>query len=138
MSRPFAKCVSWYLVLAMFIIGVAPRVDAGLSPSEVIALSQADRTPARPAGGSDLQKIQKILETKMIGKRLEAFGFSSEEIKARLGRLNDQEIHQFALRLDEIKIGGGGFEVIVVVLLVGILIGLWLHVTGKKVVIQSR
>ncbi len=128
MSRPFAKCVSWYLVLAMFIIGVAPRVDAGLSPSEVIALSQADRT-------SDLQKI---LETKMIGKRLEQFGFSSDEIKARLGRLNDQEIHQFALRLDEIKIGGGGFEVIVVLLLVGILIGLWLHVSGKKVVIQSR
>lgn len=131
MSRPFAKCVSWYLVLAMFIIGVAPRVDAGLSPSEVIALSQADRT-------SDLQKIQKILETKMIGKRLEQFGFSSDEIKARLGRLNDQEIHQFALRLDEIKIGGGGFEVIIVLLLVGILIGLWLHVSGKKVVIQSR
>ncbi|MBN1843186.1 MAG: PA2779 family protein [Deltaproteobacteria bacterium] len=131
MSRPFAKCVSWYLVLAMFIIGVAPRVDAGLSPSEVIALSQADRT-------SDLQKIQKILETKMIGKRLEQFGFSSDEIKARLGRLNDQEIHQFALRLDEIKIGGGGFEVIVVLLLIGILIGLWLHVSGKKVVIQNR
>jgi hypothetical protein len=131
MSRPFAKCVSWYLVLAMFIIGVAPRVDAGLSPSEVIALSQADRT-------SDLQKIQKILETKMIGKRLEQFGFSSDEIKARLSRLNNQEIHQFALRLDEIKIGGGGFEVIVVLLLVGILIGLWLHVSGKKVVIQSR
>jgi hypothetical protein len=131
MSRPFAKCVSWYLVFAMFIIGVAPRVDAGLSPSEVIALSQADRT-------SDLQKIQKILETKMIGKRLEQFGFSSDEIKARLGRLNDQEIHQFALRLDEIKIGGGGFEVIVVLLLIGILIGLWLHVSGKKVVIQSR
>lgn len=131
MSRPFAKCVSWYLVLAMFIIGVAPRVDAGLSPSEVIALSPADRT-------SDLQKIQKILETKMIGKRLEQFGFSSDEIKARLGRLNDQEIHEFALRLDEIKIGGGGFEVIVVLLLVGILIGLWLHVSGKKVVIQSR
>lgn len=131
MSKPFAKCVSWYVVLAMFIIGVAPRVDAGLSPSEVIALSQGDRT-------SDLQKIQKILETKMIGKRLEQFGFSSDEIKARLGRLNDQEIHQFALRLDEIKIGGGGFEVIIVLLLVGILIGLWLHVSGKKVVIQSR
>lgn len=131
MSRPFAKCVSWYLVLAMFVIGIAPRVDAGLSPSEIIALSQADRT-------SDLQKIQKILETKMIGKRLEQFGFSSDEIKATLSRLNDQEIHQFALRLDEIKIGGGGFEVIIVLLLVGILIGLWLHVSGKKVVIQSR
>ena len=131
MSRPFAKCVTWYLVLAMFVIGIAPRVDAGLSPSEVIALSQADRT-------SDLQKIQKILETKMIGKRLEQFGFSSDEIKARLSRLNDQEIHQFALRLDEIKVGGGGFEVIVVLLLVGILIGLWLHVSGKKVVVQSR
>jgi hypothetical protein len=131
MSKSFVKCVSWYLVLAMFVIGIAPRVDAGLCPSEAIAVSHADRT-------SDLENIQKILETKMIRKRLEKLGFSQDEIKARLNRLNDKQIHHFALRLDEIRVGSGGFEVLVVVLLIGILVGVWLHVTGKKVVIQSK
>ena len=131
MSTSFVKCVSWYLVVAMFIMGLAPRVDASLSPSEAIAFAQADRA-------SDLQSIQKILETKMIGKRLEKLGFSQDEIQARLSQLNDQQIHQLALKLDEMKVGRGGFEVLVVVLLVGILVALWLHVTGKRVVIQNK
>jgi len=33
MRIPFMKHVTWYLVIAMFIIGIAPRVDAGLAPS---------------------------------------------------------------------------------------------------------
>ena len=43
MRIPFMKQVAWYLVFAMFIIGIAPRVDAGLAPSEAIALAQVDR-----------------------------------------------------------------------------------------------
>jgi hypothetical protein len=115
----------------MFIIGIVPRVDAGLSPSEVIALSQIDRT-------SDLEKIQEILETKMIRTRLEQLGFSQDEIQARLIQLNDQQIHQFALNLDKIKVGGNGFEFLVVILLVAIVIVLYLQYSGRKVVIQKR
>ena len=57
------KHVTWYLVVAMLVIGITPRVYAGFSPSEVVGLSQVDRE-------SDLQKIQNVIETKMIGERL--------------------------------------------------------------------
>ena len=131
MSKTFMKCVSCYLVFAMFVIGIVPRVDAGLSPSEVIALSQIDRT-------SDLEKIQEILETKMIRTRLEQLGFSQDEIQARLTQLNDQQVHQLALNLDKIKVGGNGFEFLVVILLIAIVIVLYLQYSGRKVVIQKR
>ena len=129
MTKPFIKCVSWYLVIAMLILGVVPNVYAGLSPSEAINLSQVERV-------SDLQSIQKILEIKMVGQRLEQLGFSENEIQTRLNLLNDDQIHQLALNLDDIKVGSGGFEVLVVFLLIGILVAAWLHVTGKKVIIK--
>ena len=65
------KYITWFLVITMFLIGIAPRVDAGLSPSEVIAVSQTDRT-------SDLQKIQEFLEMKLVRERLEKFGFTQD------------------------------------------------------------
>lgn len=131
MSKKLIKCVSWFLVVGMFALGIAPRVDAGLSPSEIIALSQADRS-------SRLQNIQKILEAKMICKRLQQLGFSQDDIQRRLSRLDDQQIHQIALQLDDIKVGGNGFEVLVVLILIGILVGVWFHISGKKILIQSN
>ena len=59
MKKPYVKCLSWYLILAMFVIGITPRVYAGFSPSEGLNLSPIDR-------GADLQKIQGVLEVKMI------------------------------------------------------------------------
>jgi hypothetical protein len=32
------KTAGWYLIFAMFLIGIAPKVDAGLAPSELIAM----------------------------------------------------------------------------------------------------
>ena len=131
MSKSFVKLMSYHLVVAMLVIGVVPRVEAGLSPSDAIALSQTYRV-------GDLATIQKILESKKIGKRLENLGFSQSEIQSRLSRLNDDQLHKLALRLDEIRVGGGGFEVLVIILLITILAGVWFYVQGKKIVIQSR
>jgi hypothetical protein len=131
MSKKLIKCVSWFLVVGMFALGIAPRVDAGLSPSGIIALSQADRT-------SHLQNIQKILETKMVCKRLQQLGLSQDDIQMRLSRLDDKQLHRIALRLDEIRVGGNGFEVLVVILLIGILVGVWFYVSDKRIIIQSK
>jgi hypothetical protein len=131
MSKKLIKCVSWFLVVGMFALGIVPRVDAGLSPSEIIVFSQADRT-------SHLQNIQKILETKMVCKRLQQLGLSQDDIQRKLSRLDDQQIHEIALKLDKIRVGGNGFEVLVVLLLIGILVGVWFYASGKRIIIQSK
>jgi len=131
MRIPFMKHVSWYLVIAMFIIGIAPRVDAGLAPSEIIALTQVDRT-------ADLGKIQKVLETRAISERLAQFGLTQDEIQKRLTQLSDQQIHQTALQLDDLKIGqDDALGVIIALLVIAILVVLLLQLTGHKVIVTK-
>lgn len=128
MKISFMKRISWCLVFAMFIVGIAPRVEAGFSPSEVIALSRVDRA-------AELEQIQKALETKMIKERLGKLGLTQEEIGNRLSQLSDQQIHQLALQIDDLKVGGNGGEVIIAVFLIAILVVLMLHLTGHRVVV---
>ncbi|MFB3886526.1 MAG: PA2779 family protein [Thermodesulfobacteriota bacterium] len=130
MIRPWMKCISWYLVVAMFIIGITPRVYAEFSPSEVIGFSPTDRA-------SDLQKIQKVIEMKMIGERLRELGLTPDEIQNRLSLLSDQQIHQFALQLDELKIGGDGLGIIVGLLVIAILVVILLYLMGHRVIITK-
>lgn len=130
MKIPFFRQVAWYLVAVMFLIGIAPRVEAGLSPSEVINAG-LDRT-------TDLAKIQQVIETKMVRERLEKLGLTADEIKSRLGRLSDQQIHQLALNLDEIKTGSnGGLEIIVAMLTIMILIVFLVWLMGRRVVVTE-
>jgi hypothetical protein len=125
------RYVCGYLVVAMFVMGIIPRVYAGLSPSEAISILSFDRS-------SDLDKIRKVLETKMIAERLKAFGFTPDEIEKRLSQLSNEQIHQLALHLDEIKVGGDGWAVVIVLLLVAILVGVIIYVTGHRIVIERQ
>jgi hypothetical protein len=130
MNIPFVKQISWYLVVAMFILGVAPRVDAGFAPSEIIALSQTDRS-------SDLGKIQKVIETKAVSERLKQLGLTQDEISSRLNQLSDQQIHQAALQLDDLKVGGDALGLIIALLVIAILVVLLLNLTGHKVIVTK-
>ncbi len=129
MKRAMREWMIWYLVVAMFVIGIAPRVYAGLSPSEVIGLAQAERS-------SDLQKIQKFLEMRMVRERFKEFGLSQDEIQARLNQLNDQQIHQLALKLDDLKVGGDGLGIVIALLVIAILVVILIMLTGHKVVVK--
>ena len=129
MKRKLAKWITWYMVTVMCVIGITPRVFAGLSPSEVIALSQSDRH-------SDLQKIQKVLESKMIRERLKQLGFSEEGIQNRLHQLTNDQIHQIALQVDELNVGGDGGTVVIIILLILILAGVIIYVTGHRISID--
>lgn len=128
---PFMKEIAWYLVFAMLIIGIAPKVEAGFAPSEAITLAQVDRT-------ADMDRIQKVIETKMIKDRLERFGFTQEEINNRLSQLSDQQVHQLALQLDDLKVGkGDALGIIIALLVIAILVIIILQLTGHRVVVTK-
>lgn len=125
------KHISWYLVIAMFIISIAPRVEAGFSPSEIIAFAQAERA-------ADLEKIQKVLEVKAISERLKQLGLAQNEIQQRLAQLSDQQVHQIALQLDNIKVGqDDALTIIIALLVIAILVVILLKLTGHKVIITK-
>jgi hypothetical protein len=130
MKKTFMKHVTWYLVVAMFVIGITPRVYAGFSPSEIVGFSTIDR-------GSDLGKIQNAIETKMIGERLKQIGLTPDEIQKRLGQLSDQQIHQLAQQLDELRVGGDSgwvaFGVLIGLAAIAVLV---IYLSGHEIVIQ--
>ncbi len=132
MKRSWMKYVASYLVVAMFIIGITPRVYAGFSPSEVISMLSFERS-------SDLEKIRKVLEMKMVRERLRELGFTPDEVEKRLSQLSDQQIHQLALNIDELQVGGGsGWAILIVILLIAIVVGVIIYVSGHRVVIEKE
>ena len=128
MRIPFVKCITWYLIIFMCLISIVPRVDASLSPSEIISDSQFNRA-------SDFEKIQKFLEMKLVRERLEKLGFTEGEIQTKLSQFSDQQIHQFAQNLDALKVGGN--DTLIILLLIAILVVVLLYYTGHKIIITK-
>jgi hypothetical protein len=120
------KCLVGYLVFAMFVVGIAPRVDAAFSASEPLKLSAEART-------GDLETIRAALEHKVVAQRLLDLGYTSEEVMTRLSEMTDAQMHGFAQRLDELRVGGDGTGVIIFLLVVIIGVLIYLQVTGRKV-----
>ena len=130
MKKTFMKHVTWYLVVAMFVIGITPRVYAGFSASEVVGFSPVDRA-------SDLGKIQNAIETKMIGERLRQIGLTPDEIQKKLSQLGDQQIHQLAQQLDELRVGGdSGWVAFGIVIGLAAIAVLVIYLSGHEIVIR--
>ena len=124
------KSVTWVLIGAMLIIGITPRVYAGFSPSEGIGLLSAERS-------ADLRKVQKFLEMKMVRERLKDLGYTPEEIQSRLGQLDGQQIHQLALRVDELAVAGdSGLGIIIGLLVIAILVVILVYLLQGRIVIK--
>jgi hypothetical protein len=130
MRKPLMEFVACCLVVAVFVMLAVPRVYAGFAPSEVLVVSQVDRS-------ADLGRIQKILELKMVQQRLEDFGFSQNEIQSRLDRLTDGQIHELASTLDQLQVGGDTEVIIIILLGVALVVVLYFWLTGQRLVLTK-
>lgn len=124
------KYIVWYLVAAMFVIGIVPRLEAAFVPSQAITMTPVDRL-------SDQQAIQSILEDRLVRQRLKDLGYTIEEIQERLSQLSDQQIHAVAQKLDDLRVGqDSGLGIVIAVLVIIVLVILIINLTtGRKVVL---
>lgn len=99
MKKEFMRRFIYFMAVLMFLLAITPKGNAGFSPSDPKGPGEINRT-------SDLQAIQKVLESKLITEKLRELGFTTEEIRGKLDRLNDDQIHEAALRVDSLKVGG--------------------------------
>jgi hypothetical protein len=130
MGQTLRKWITWYLVMAMFVIGITPRVYAGFSPSEVMNLSPAERS-------ADLKKVQKFLEMKMVRERLKELGLTREEIQSRMEQISDQQLHQLALKLDDLTVAGDdGLGILIGLLVIAILVVILVLLLQHRIVIK--
>uniref|UniRef100_A0A7C4AK22 PA2779 family protein n=1 Tax=Thermodesulfovibrio aggregans TaxID=86166 RepID=A0A7C4AK22_9BACT len=122
----FKKLLSVYLIVAILLIGIAQSVCAGFIPSEVTLNTKLQ----------DIEKIQKLLEMKIVSQRLKDFGYSEKEIMDRVSMLDEQTLHKLALKIDELKIAGDAGTALLLALLIIALVILIINLTGHRVTIK--
>ena len=93
------KSLVWCLVVAMSILSAVPQAEGSFVPSEAINIGDSQRA-------ADIEKIQNVLEEKLVSQKLEDLGFSTQEVRERLSRLSNEQIHNYAQKLDELRAGG--------------------------------
>ena len=120
------KPVALYLAFAFFLIASIPQNSwAYLVDSQTLNHSRE----------ADMNKIQRVLESKMVSQRLSELGLSMDEINSKLQQLSDADIHQFASQLESLM-PGGILEFIIGVLVIVILVLVILQITGHKVIVK--
>ena len=127
MTDPVVRGIAMMLVVVMGMVSFVPRVEASFVPSDQSASSLSRQ--------EDMATIQKALEQKLVRERLKDLGYTEEEIKARLDRLSEAEVHSVASQLDSLMPAGGWEAAVLVILLVAILIVVILMWTGHKIAI---
>lgn len=128
MKIPFMKQVAACLVVTVFMLGLVPIANADMVTSSM-TMDSAER-------GADLETVRKALERELVKQRLSDYGFTEKEVSERLDLLSDKEIHQLALKADEVHVGGDGLLVAVLILAVVALV--YLIAANKHVVIEDR
>ena len=116
------------LVVSMALISIVPQVQASFVSS--------DESFSYNMRQQDTATIKKVLEQKLVKQRLKVLGYSEDEVKARLDKLSDNELHRFATQLDTLTAGGDALGVLLAILVIVAIIALILFITGKRVVIQ--
>jgi len=87
------------LVVSVVMISTVPRAEAAfISSEESFSYNMRQQ---------DTATIKKALEKKLVKQRLKTLGYSEDEVKTRLVKLSDNELHRFATQLDSLKAGGG-------------------------------
>lgn len=99
-DRLIVKGIAACLV-AVLVVGMAGRgrVHAMLAPSQPSA--GYDRA-------ADEEKVQSMLERKVIRQRLNDLGYDAADIERRMVRLSDAQVHQVAMRVDQQFAAGDG------------------------------
>ena len=71
-----------------------------------LGIAQGMPVPQKTDRLSDLGEVQRFLELKVVKDRLAGLGLSEEEIKERVEKLNDQDLHEIATNIRGLDAGG--------------------------------
>lgn len=125
LSNPFFKILSLYLIIAVLALTLPAQGWA--------MLVSAGQTEARL---TDQAKVQAALESSVIKQRLMDYGLTAEETAARMDKLSDEQLHQFAANLDAVQAGGSVLGDVIIILLIVLIVIAILELTGHHVIMR--
>lgn len=115
------------LLLAIMLACIPPNLSAmpissRLSSSEILTERE-----------NDIVEIAIELEKKIIKEKFNSLGMTPSQVMRKINSLSNEEIHQLASKVDDIKVAGD-VGAVAAVLIVALLIILILELTGKRVI----
>lgn len=128
-KKLYFKQVAVILAMSIFIIGSIPAK----SMAYVVGTEAVAASTQRAA---DVANIQRILESKLVSERLSQAGLSMTEIKSRLDKLSDEEVHGFSSQLETVYPGGDALGVVIALLIIVILVMVILKLSNRQIVIR--
>ncbi len=132
-KKLYFRQIAAVLIFSLLVIGSVPAE----SMAYVVGSNQPEAGASTQARAADMADVQRVLESKIVSGKLKEMGLTISEIKSRLDKLSDQELHQFASRMNSLAPGGdGGLGVVVAVLIIVILVIVILQLTHHRVVVQ--
>lgn len=128
-KKMYFRQVALVLAFAILIIGSIPAK----SMAYVVGAEGVADGSSRAA---DMATAQRVLESKLVSEKLNDAGLTDSEIKNRLERLSDSELHQFAGQLDSLYPGGDALGLVIALLIIVILVMVILKLSDRKIVIK--
>jgi hypothetical protein len=98
--------------------------------------SLSDGPPSGSMRMVEIEKIQKALEQKIVTDKLAACGMNPAEIKRKLSRMSDNQIHMLAQASDNVLAGGDGIGVVIGVLVIILLVIVIMKLLNKEIIIR--
>ena len=124
----YFRQIALVLAFAVLVIGSIPA----RSMAYVVGVDEA----APQSRVSDMERAQRVLESKLVSAKLAQMGISSEEVNTRLDKLSDSELHQFAKKVDSLYPGGDGLGIVIALLIIIILVMVILKLSDRKIIIK--
>lgn len=118
------KRLAWPVLVWAVIFGSMPtQVLAGPVPS-----SLGDVGSTRE---NDLAQIEEMLSNPELVKKLAQKGVTPDDLRAKLNKMSDHEVHMLAQRLENVKSGGAAAGVIIGVLVIVALVYLIIYLVQR-------
>ncbi|MBI5588546.1 MAG: PA2779 family protein [Deltaproteobacteria bacterium] len=128
-KKMYFKQVALVVAFAVLIIGSIPA-------KTMAYVVGAEGVATESSRAADMERAQRVLESKLVSEKLNQAGLTNTEIKNRLDKLSDSELHQFAGQLDGLYPGGDGLGIVIALLIIIILVMVILKLADRKIVIK--
>ena len=117
------------IILASFI----PVSLISKSAQAAIVGSQMILSGDEKASGRDVdeEKVRRTLENKIVIEKLKSYGLSQEEVRVKMQRMSDDQIHQLAALSERIPAGGNGVGLVVGLLAIVVLVLLIIYLVQR-------
>lgn len=128
-KKGWFRLIASYLAVFLFVAAAIP------AKTYAYAAESAEVYSSRQ---EDMNKVQRALESEIVQDKLAELGLTKDEAAARLDKLSDAELHQFAMNADNLDSGGDGIGFIIGLLIIAILIVLLLQLTDHKIELKKK